>query len=235
MPRTTLLVTRPVDSATRFVARLSDVALGQVNVVISPLLEIVPLKVQADLSHYAAAVFSSAQAVGFAPRGGGKPAYCVGAMTAAAARHHGWQVRLEGETAQDVIGHLLQAPLSGTICHFSGKYQRGDIANTLTRHNLPCDRVILYDQKMCALTDDALTALKGRTIVPLFSPRTARGFVAQVAPPAHAHVVALSPAVAAPCIAAGFEKVDVLSNPTGAAMVETIEGICQGTATPHVR
>ena len=83
MPQPRLLLTRPHPGAAQFLDRLSP-ALRD-GAVISPLIEIAPTGVGVDLAPFAGVIFTSANGVAHAPKGDGRPAFCVGPQTTAAA------------------------------------------------------------------------------------------------------------------------------------------------------
>ncbi|WP_162798416.1 uroporphyrinogen-III synthase [Sulfitobacter sp. SK012] len=228
----TLLLTRPQASSERFVARLDPLALSKVQVVISPLLEIVPLDTPVSLNGIQAVIFTSANAVGFAPAANGMAAYCVGARTYEAARQAGWSAHLAGETAVDLIAHILDLRPKGPLLHLAGHHRRGDIGENLSKSGIQTQTLTLYDQILRGLSSEALSALQGTTIVPLFSPRTALKFMQESPDMRHVHAVALSGAVADPLASAGLASLEILPSPQGDKMVKAVESLCLRVALP---
>ena len=104
MPKPRLLLTRPHPGAAQFLDRLSP-ALRD-GAVISPLIEIAPTGVGVDLAPFAGVIFTSANGVAHAPKGDGRPAFCVGPQTTAAAAKAGWQAQMAGLDAQALIATL---------------------------------------------------------------------------------------------------------------------------------
>lgn len=158
----TVLLTRPEDSSRRFAAGLADLGLP---IVISPILEIVPLA--HDAAAVAAArglVFTSAHAVPAAGEGGGRRAICVGPATGEAARRAGFDV-IEGPGDAAGMMPLLDALGPGWL-HLRGAH----VAQVL-----PVPAVVVYDQRARPLSAEAGELLGGAApvILPLFSPRSA--------------------------------------------------------------
>ena len=97
-PRT-LLLTRPRAQSEAFAAVLAAELPGRFRPVVSPILEIVPLPAPLDLDGLQGLIFTSANGVEqFAARSPDRslPAWCVGEMTAAAARRAGLRGALGG-------------------------------------------------------------------------------------------------------------------------------------------
>lgn len=229
---TSLLLTRPQDSADRFLARLDPDVLGGVTVCISPLMKIVPTGLAPDLSGYAGAVLTSAQVVALAPESTGLPAYCVGAQTAERAAKAGWAVAVIAETADALVAALIARGPAGPLVHLAGAHRRGDIALRLGNRGIPVDELTLYDQHLLPLNATAQSLLKGPgpVIVPMFSPRTARQFVDQAQTTASAHVVAISPAVAAVLRAVDLNGLETAAAPTGEEMARSVEMLLRKTS-----
>jgi len=227
MTRTTLLLTRPHHSAQAFAAGLSEQARARVDVLIAPLMEISGLGVAPDLSGMAAVIFTSVNGVAQAPRGQGRQAFCVGTRTTAAAKAHGWDASQAGDTAAELIETVKQNRPIGPVLHLGGRHTRGQIADRLTLAGIPARHIALYDQKLLPLSPQADVALKRRCIVPVFSPRTAQN-LAQLARGAlqHAHIVALSKAVAEPFQGENLAELFILPQPHAGYMRKAVENLC---------
>jgi uroporphyrinogen-III synthase len=188
----TLLLTRPRAASEQFAQGLSGA-----KVVIAPLMEIVSTGADVAINGAEGVIFTSQNAVGFAPDTP-LPAYCVGPRTAQVATDAGFDVRVTCSDAEALVQTLQENPPNAPLVHIHGKHTRGDIAARLTANGLPTFGIAAYDQT--ALPADAsFSAALTQTplIVPLFSPRSARLF-AQAAldlsnPP---QIIALSQAVA---------------------------------------
>ncbi len=227
MARPSLLLTRPAPSATRFAETLDPRARAAVDIVIAPLMEIVARDTAFDLQGIAGVIFTSANGVGHAPRGEGRPAYCVGSRTTALARASGWQAQQAGENAQELIAALRASPPPGPLLHLGGAHTIGDIAQNLGAAGIETRHVALYTQELLRLSREAREALGRPCIVPVFSPRTAQ----QLAKEAHghlthAHLVALSPAVASPLAQQRAASLHILPTPQAQGMRIAVENLC---------
>jgi uroporphyrinogen-III synthase len=230
-PIATLLMTRDSADAARFVAALDPEALKRTQVIVSPLLRIAAVGDRPDLTGTAGVILTSAKAVGFAPPGAGRPAYCVGLRTAEAAGAAGWDVRQIAETAE----HLLEEiSADGPLVHLAGRHQRGDIAQRLTARGLSCRREVIYDQHLLPLTEEARHLLQGDVpvIVPLFSPRTARQFADQAPDVRMARVLAISAATAAALGTLDPAQVQIATAPTADQMRLGVEKLLRQATLP---
>lgn len=153
------LLTRPEAQSRAFAAELPGT-----EVLIAPILRIAPLpfdRAQAEAAPEV--IFTSANAVPFAGEGRGRPALCVGAQTADAARAAGFAV-IEGPGDAERMMPLLAG--REHWLHLHGRHRARE---------LPVPGVMVYDQIAQPLTDAARAALMGTRplILPLFSPRSA--------------------------------------------------------------
>ncbi|NNE52034.1 MAG: uroporphyrinogen-III synthase [Sulfitobacter sp.] len=224
-----LLLTRPRESAQRFLGELDAKLMAGVTVVVSPLIEIVAIGKKPNLSAFAGAIFTSAHAPPLAPCGEGKPAFCVGAGTARAARVRGWDVLLVAETAEDLVAQIKDSPTP--LIHLSGRHRRGEIAERLSATGTETKVHVLYDQRPQALSGEAQQLLRGPTgvVVPLFSPRTAKLFYDQVTDLSKVFVIAISDAVAELVEGSGCHEVITARAPTGVEMRRSVEMRLRGT------
>jgi uroporphyrinogen-III synthase len=179
-PRT-LLLTRPQAQSHAFAALLAAELPGRFRPVVSPLIEIVPLPAPLDLAGLQGLLFTSANGVEqFAARTPDRslPAWCVGDMTAAAARRAGFTaLSADGDVA--ALATLVAAahrPNSGAFLHVRGAHAAGDLTGLLAAAGVPARAAAIYDQTPQPLTAEAraLLAAGGVHVIPLFSPRTAR-------------------------------------------------------------
>lgn len=193
-----VLLTRPRAAAERFAAMLWAER-PELDVVISPIMEIVYLVPEA-LPEADVVVFTSAHGVAGYVAAGGAPAeaYCVGSVTAEHARKAGFIVL---QVAPDLAG--LKPVLAGerrTLLQVRGAHVTSEIPNAKS--------VIVYDQPCVALNEAAKVALASQRVViaPLFSPRSARAFAAEAGKPTALYAAYISKAAKAaaelPCIAA---------------------------------
>lgn len=232
MTKPILLMTRPENSAERFLARLSPALLQRTRVIHSPLMQIVPTGETPDLSAAAGVIFTSAQGVALAPRGIGRPAYCVGEITAKAARARAWHVRAHALTADDLVPAIEKMSPEGPLVHLAGRHRRGDIAGRLTASGTPTTVSVLYDQRLQNLTKEALAALSGEitAVVPLFSPRSAAHFATQVAPAGQIHCATLSQAVAQSLGPKWQTQVHCAPTPSGDELAQVVEMLLSRTS-----
>jgi uroporphyrinogen-III synthase len=170
-----VLLTRPVAESVEFAARLGDAA----RIVISPVITIENIRTSIDLDRYTALIFGSKNAV-HAVAGqnpiAGKTCYTVGDRTAAIAREYGAVALSAGGNADDLVAMILTMKPASKLLFVRGVHTRGEVAHKLNNAGLDTDSVILYDQKLTPLGQDAVDVLTGcgKVILPIFSPRTAR-------------------------------------------------------------
>ena len=172
-----IVVTRPERSAERFAALLSAQGSERFDILVSPLLTIVPVAHEVDLSNFAAIVLTSESAVRFTAPGGVSPrmpAYCVGEATAAAAAAAGFIPTVAGNSSESLVSLAAREHSGGKLLHLRGRHAAGDIAGRLHDAGLPAEEVVVYDQVRTRLSSDARQALTlRRCVFPVFSPRTA--------------------------------------------------------------
>jgi len=233
MAKPTLLLTRPRASAQAFAARLDPVALGRVDVLLAPLMEISDTGAPVDIPPDQAVIFTSANGVAQAGAGAGRPAFCVGENTTRQAGLQGWRAQQAGETAQALIAALIADPPQTPLLHLGGEHTRGDIAGALSAAGLPTQHIALYRQTLLPLEPNAKAALEKPCIIPVFSPRTAAQLVTQAAGKlALSHIVALSDAVAAPFRGENLAQLHILPAPQAIYMVNAVENLCLSHALP---
>lgn len=217
----TLIVTRPTSQSESFAASVASVWDGPLNVIISPLIKIVPVKVAAPDAD--ALIFTSANGVDAAIALGlrkGLMAWCVGEKTARIAKQAGFAPIIGPGDAEGLVAHIISAQPTGRIAHIRGKHARGDVCVRLNAAGLRCQDVVAYDQQACPLSMQALAALNSENpvVVPLFSPRTGTILSAQGPFTASMHVLALSDAVKNAIDPAMGWDIAVVSSPDGDAM-----------------
>lgn len=231
----TLLMTRPRAASERFVARLDPAVRNRLQVIHSPLLEIVPLPGAISARGAQGVVFTSANGVAAAQAAALRPslpAYCVGTATAAAARRAGWSVEITCETADALVAALTERRPSAPLLHLRGRHTRGAIAERLGTAGIETRAQEVYDQRLVAPGDAARAALDaaGPVIVPLFSPRTARQFADTCAGGAPLFLAAISRAAAEPVENMGYRALILAKRPDAAAMAEAVETLARQAA-----
>ncbi len=217
----TLIVTRPIAQSENFAASVLSAWNGPLNLIISPLIEIV--QVPATVSDVSSVIFTSANGVNAARNlrlPAGMKAWCVGDKTAQIAKQAGFDPIIGPGDAEGLVARLMSARPTGRIAHIRGAHARGDVSERLNAAGLSCIDVVAYDQQPCALSPQALAALNANkpVIFPLFSPRTGTILNQQGPFVASVHVVALSEAVANAVDPALDWDITVASTPDGDAM-----------------
>jgi uroporphyrinogen-III synthase len=173
-----LLLTRPAAQSSAFAAALEARLPGRFAVVVSPLVAVVPRATRLDLDGIAALAFTSANGVAAyaaLTTDRSRPAYCVGASTAAAAGAIGLDARsADGDAA--ALAALIARERPGPVLHLRGAEAAADLADLLP--DLPVASRVLYDQVPVPPPADAdARARAGRLdAVALFSPRSAARF-----------------------------------------------------------
>ncbi|MEP2642669.1 uroporphyrinogen-III synthase [Roseobacter sp.] len=224
-PRISLIMTRPARANTQFIDQLSEDMQARLDIVESPLINVVSVRADYAVGPDESVIFSSANGVRHAPAGRDRRAFCVGHATTKTAHNAGWHAIFAGETAEALVVFLTAYPIRSHIWHLAGRHTRGEIAETLNAQGISATRITTYDQTRLPLTDQAIEVLGGSdpVVVPLFSPRTAVQFVQECPKTARPHVVALSEAVAEPLAHFKLKTLDISSRPTAAEMICSLE------------
>lgn len=233
MAKPVLLLTRPENKTASFVARLNPSVLQLASVVVSPLLQIVPTAQTVCTEGFNGFIFTSGQAVALSPAGAGRPAFCVGQTTAAAAKAAGWRVVLAAQDAAHLITEFPTAT-NGPFLHLSGEHRRGDIAARLSARGQHTEVCVLYFQRLIPLSNTAMAALAGKkpVIAPVFSPRTAAHLASQVQSVPDLTVLAISDAAAQAFAPNHGARVVRAAEPTGDAMAQMVENLIQRASLP---
>lgn len=218
----TMILTRPEAQSDSFAAEVLARWSGPLEVVISPLLRIVPLTPGIDF--FEAVIFTSAHGVEAAERLNirkGIPAWCVGEKTGTLAQEAGFVPHIGPGNAEGLIASMIAARPQGRLVHLRGKHTRGAVKDRLRAAGLDCADVIAYDQQPQMLNNDAKRALDAQepVIFPLFSPRTATILHQQGPFSAPMHVIALSHAVADAFDKGSARQVTVATRPDLPAML----------------
>ncbi|WP_298499973.1 uroporphyrinogen-III synthase [uncultured Maritimibacter sp.] len=190
-----------------------------VEIVTSPVIEIVGTGVAVDLPPEAGVILTSQNAVVFAPDLAGRDVYCVGKKTAARA---GGTVRLVAQDADDLVARL---DVPGPLVHLRGRHARGNIAERLARRGIAVSEVVVYDQRETPLRTEAVQVIEGvrPVVLPLWSPRSADIVARSLSRVGtNVHPIALSEAVAEAWIDRIGSTPEVCDNPDGDEMVARI-------------
>lgn len=222
-PQINLLLTRPAAASHAIWEALNFDTRQLLQPIISPLIEIVKMTGDPDVT--GSVIFSSVNGVLNSTAGDGRTAYCVGMMTTQAALDAGWAAIQAGETADQLVTYLLNRDVGVPLTHLSGVHTRGNIVERLGAAGVKATRIVVYDQKTCALTSQATEALSTNfpLLVPLFSPRTACSFTDQFNGRAVLHIIALSQDVAGQMGDLTWKTLTVLDHPTRSAMIDEIQ------------
>ncbi len=188
--------------------------------------EIVLLETPA-IAENAGLIFTSENGVRAYQAAGGKSgltAYCVGDRTARVAAEAGLNARSAGGAAGDLVALIKGSQPEGPLLHLHGTHVRGDIAEQLNSAGFSVSGHVAYDQRSLSLSDEALAALTGprRMIVPLFSPRSAALFAADLPTDGNPDLICISDATRAALPASLRLTAIVADAPTGAAMLKAL-------------
>jgi uroporphyrinogen-III synthase len=231
--RRTLLLIRPAAQAADFAAALEVALPGRFRTVAASVIEILSLPGAVDLEGVGGLLFTSANGVAqFAARVSRRdlPAYCVGAMTAAAARKAGFDAASAGGDVA-ALAALVAArhpPEAGPLLHVRGRHAAGDLSGRLAAAGFEVRAAEIYDQRPCAPGPEALALLRDGTaeVVAAFSPRSARIFAEAAQTEywdlAGATAVALSGAADAGLGGTGFTRRIVAAAPTRDGMIAAL-------------
>jgi uroporphyrinogen-III synthase len=183
-----LLLTRPETQGASFADDLRARFGDQVRVVKTPLMA--PRFFAPTLSDgpYAALIITSQTGVeaylrlGGATQGLPRKVFCVGERTANSARDAQLMPVLVAQDAADLIGQINALRPTGKLLHLRGRDARGDVRNHLNSAGIDTEQAVVYAQEQQPLTPDAVSVLQeaDAVLVPLFSPRTAAIFAAEV-------------------------------------------------------
>jgi uroporphyrinogen-III synthase len=234
-----LLVTRPEPEARRTATLLRS---HGHDVIVAPLLRVEPVHAVAfGPGPWAALAFTSANAVRAIatharfPALAALPAFTVGSRTRETAVSAGFSAVTSAEGDVDDLARLIAGEAgdgSLPILYFAGTERAGDLAGTLAEAGRSVETVIAY---RVAIVSDFDAEIRARAMaggidgVLHYSPRSASAFLTAAAEAGlrdFARSVkhfCLSPAVAAPLIAAGAGTVNVAAAPAEGALLALID------------
>lgn len=220
-----LIMTRPEGANEAFLSMIPSDLRARLDIIVSPLIEIVATSAIPKLERDAGVIFTSANGVRFAPPGAGRPAFCVGQSTTAQAMSAGWAAVCVGKDAAELVSKLEQESPDMPLVLLGGVHARGHVAEKLNAAGLQVSRVEIYDQKLLPLSDKAQNVLRDRklVIVALFSPRTAMQFANQCPPGRSVSVAALSPAIARALGDLQVAYLEIAKTPDARAMCTIVE------------
>jgi uroporphyrinogen-III synthase len=175
---------RPLPQAQSFVQALTAQMAQQPQVIYSPVIEICAVKAPFPPHDSQYLLFTSINGVKFYAQhtqNRGTPALCVGETTAAAAQESGFKAQSANGTAQDLIRLVKSTakPENGPLTYVSGAMVAHEIDLPLKALGFQAERLVVYEQIQHDLTEEAQSALKASTVIPIASPNTARIFAEQ--------------------------------------------------------
>lgn len=229
MPANRLLLTRPALQSDRFAQEAAQRFGPDLDVLVSPVIEIAPTNPVPDLTGFAGLIFTSENAVrifGQTGRGRDLPAWCVGARTARAAKHLGLDARSADGNIDDLIALIASGAPAGPLLHLHGRYRAGALEPALSALGVSVTSVELYDQTAVSLSQDAKIWLGGSDplLLPVFSPRSARLLGRDLArAQAPLLIAAMSPAVAAAIPVQSEHRIRMAERPDSDAMLDALE------------
>ena len=226
-----ILVTRPLEDGAETAALLA--ARGH-DALLAPLLETRWYQgPELDLSGIAAILATSANGVRALVRRTDRrdiPVLAVGPQTTQEARAAGF-TRVENADgdaatlANAVPGWI--SPEQGTLLHVCGEQNEGTLAGRLEARGYRVRREILYIVEPRALPQDAMTALRARTVggAIFFSPRSARIFIEQARdlPLEDVTAFCISPATAAALPQDRFAAIRAAARPNQDALLALLD------------
>lgn len=233
-----VIVTRPSPDAESFARRLMQIG---ADPILSPVMAILRRDVALDLEQIAALAFTSANGVrAFAGLSAlrNRPVFAVGSATAAAARAAGFaDVQAAQGDVETLAALIAQSKPAGPILHLAGSERAGDLILLLARRGVEARRAALYDAVEIDNLEPQARALLAESsenpAVVLFSPRSARLFLAQARRAGLAHrlnnavALCLSQDVAAAAGAATWLEIRVAETRDADAMLRLVSEVSE--------
>lgn len=186
-----ILLTRPRAQAEGFAARCRERLRPVPEILIAPVMEIVPGVDLPDMGGVDGVIFTSVNGVrAFAAACPWRDlrCWCVGDRTAREAVAQGFEARSAAGTVDDLLALILSEAPDGVVVHVHGAHVTGDLVARLVAGGVQAQGIAAYDQRAVAFTGAVLARLDGqqRVLVPLFSPRSAvlvaKGLAGRVGP-----------------------------------------------------
>lgn len=238
-----VLLTRPREDSERLAGDLR--ARGN-DVIVEPMLRIVPTGSLPPLDGVAALVVTSANGIGaFATASDRRDltVYSVGDATALAAEEAGFAKVESAQGDSAALGALIAArvkPEAGTLLHIHGRTVTGNLDKLLISKGYSVSYAVLYEavaaDKLSTTACDHI-AQQNIDMILFFSPRTARTFVrlirqAGLAGRCEAIIaICLSSAVAEACSALVWGGVHIAATPNGQAMMRLCDAVQESIET----
>ncbi len=250
------LITRPMEDAVTLAKLLRD---RNIDPVIEPMLMIQPIAGETlDLAGVQAILLTSANGARVLARHiSGEndallrlPVFCVGKVTAKAARDAGFDNIESADGDVDALAGLAAArldPKAGTLVHIAGSRVAGDLSGLLMDKGFAVHRAVLYQaRKPEALSPALADRLKSQDIglVLFFSAATAQNFVDLVAAAGLGSALApvtalcLSQAVATALVrteGSAWARVRVAPRPDLDGMMDLVDDVCAHNPAPAMK
>ena len=233
MSEPTVLMIRPPAQTDAFLTAFRSATARTPHTLASPVLRIAPLAGPPLPKDGTLLLFTSVNGVAAWAAGSDLrdiPALCVGENTAQAAQALGFVAHSADGTGADLLKLALgHATPADRIYYISGEEAALDLAAALSAQGFQAQRLVLYAQRQVDLTGAARAALaQDSTIVPVFSPKTAACFQAQIADLAlcDCRILCISAAAAAPFAGLkqpGLAPTVIADAPTRAAMITALD------------
>lgn len=192
--------------------------------IVAPFLEVRSLKAPVGLEGAGALAFTSVAGPRAFPGGLGRdlPVFAVGDATAGAARAAGFADVRSAHGDVQALARLIVAErdaFTGPVLHAGARELAGDLAGTLKAAGIAARTVAIYETV-------AVTAPRApqADAVLVHSPRAA-ALLADSGAAKDLPVLCLSPAVAAPLVAAGYRRVQAAATPDDATLLLLLEDL----------
>lgn len=190
-----LVLIRPKEQSLRLLRECEALTGTKISTVLAPVIKIVPVNADPDISRYQGLIITSENGVHNAGQLQGIRLYCVGSRTKHAAERAGANVLWMAKTSTELKARLRQETPAGPLLHLRGKH----VVEDMVIPGIETDSVVVYDQIPVPISAQLRKAVCGDMpgVLPLYSPRSAvllgRG-IEEVGP--NLHVIAISDAVA---------------------------------------
>lgn len=233
-PDITIILTRPKAQSDAYARQLKAEFGDAIKVIIAPLLAIRQVAAEFDPDNISYLLFTSLNAVeSYAAQFERRdiPCLCVGNRTAETARSHGLLAESADGAADDLLRLVKNRMLgkSGHLHYMRGRQVASDLASILREAGYTIHQSIVYEQIRISLPNQtkSIFATGKRILVPLFSPMTARRFMAETTGLAmpNATAIAISDNAARLLEPSQFSSVRVARQPTAESITKEIAAI----------
>ena len=222
-----ILITRPRDGAEIFATDLMRELGTNAEISISPLLTVDLLTEPPDLVSIRTLIFTSAHAVeSFAKATSRRDFICytVGEATAGIASNLGFAPLVGSGTGKALADRII-CDTPPTLClYLHGDHIAFDIAAHLNSAGIETRSAVMYRQRACPISQEALTKVEraSTVVAPVFSPRSAELLLDALPKGANLHVAAISDAVARVIPGGRAAKIRVALRPDKHAMLSCV-------------